>query len=98
MTKFPSQASLIEVGRVWQLQEAKARCSEVVERALKGEPQTVTRRGRPVVVVVDWSTFTRLRGEEASLWEALRAPEPLSEEEAETLFTREAAGYREVGF
>lgn len=51
-----------------------------------------------MVVVVDWATYTRLRGEEASLWEALRAPEPLSEEEAETLFTREAAGYREVGF
>ncbi|GGN02080.1 antitoxin [Thermus composti] len=84
------------MGRVWQLQEAKARFSEVVERALKGEPQTVTRRGRPAVVVLDWETYTRLRGGDTPLLEALRPPEPLPEEEAEALFGREASGYREV--
>jgi prevent-host-death family protein len=85
------------VERTWQLQEAKARFSEVVERALGGEPQAVTRRGRPAVVVLDWATYTRLRGKEASLLEALRPSEPLTDEEAETLFNRSPVEYREVG-
>ncbi|RIH85562.1 type II toxin-antitoxin system Phd/YefM family antitoxin [Calidithermus roseus] len=84
--------------RTWQLQEAKARFSEVVEQALKGEAQTVTRRGRPAVVVLSWETYTRLRGKDISLFEALRPPEPLSDEEAEALSDRSRAGYREVGF
>ncbi|WP_413216938.1 type II toxin-antitoxin system prevent-host-death family antitoxin [Thermus oshimai] len=33
------------VERIWPLQEAKARFSEVVERALRGTPQGVSRRG-----------------------------------------------------
>lgn len=82
--------------RTWQLQEAKARFSQVVEEALKGEPQTVTRRGRPVAVVLDWATYTRLRRGDMSLLEALRPPEPLSEEEAEALASRPGTSYREV--
>ncbi|CTQ34724.1 type II toxin-antitoxin system Phd/YefM family antitoxin [Jannaschia rubra] len=38
---------------MWALQDAKARFSAVVEAALAGKPQRVTRRGKPVVVVVD---------------------------------------------
>ncbi|MCK5801718.1 MAG: type II toxin-antitoxin system Phd/YefM family antitoxin [Lentisphaeria bacterium] len=38
--------------RTWQLQEAKAQFSEVVNRALEDGPQTVTRRGQSVVVVM----------------------------------------------
>lgn len=83
---------------VWQLQEAKARFSEVVERALGGEPQTVTRRGRPAVVVLDWVTYTQLRGQDFSLLEALCPSEPLSDEEAEALANRPETGYREVSF
>lgn len=37
---------------VWQVQEAKNRFSEVIDRALKEGPQTVTRHGRPVVRIV----------------------------------------------
>lgn len=81
----------------WQLQEAKARFSEAVERALKGEAQTVTRRGRPSVVVLDWETYARLRGQNRSLFEALRPAAPLSDEEAEALAGRSQADYREVG-
>jgi len=43
----------------WQLQEAKARFSEVVTRALQEGPQTVTRRGREAVVIVAAETFRR---------------------------------------
>jgi antitoxin Phd len=37
---------------IWQVQEAKNRFSEVIDRALADGPQLVTRHGRPVVRVV----------------------------------------------
>lgn len=36
----------------WKLQDAKARFSELVDRALTEGPQHVTRRGAPTVVVI----------------------------------------------
>lgn len=44
----------------WQLQDAKNRFSEVVDEALQSGPQTVTRRGEPVVVVVSIDTWRRV--------------------------------------
>ncbi|CAN5801990.1 hypothetical protein BH24ACT15_BH24ACT15_25460 [soil metagenome] len=45
----------------WQLQEAKQRLSELVRRAERDGPQTVTRHGRPAVVVIsakDYQSIT----------------------------------------
>jgi antitoxin Phd len=42
---------------VWQLQDAKARLSEVVEAATRGHPQRVTRRGKDAVVIVSAKQF-----------------------------------------
>jgi prevent-host-death family protein len=56
------------VPRQWQLQEAKARFSEVVERALTGDPQVVTRRGRPAVVIIPYAEYERLHGS-TSAWD-----------------------------
>lgn len=47
--------------RKWQLQDAKNRFSELVDRALEEGPQTVTRHGKEVVVVVSKEEFTRRR-------------------------------------
>ena len=50
--------------RMWSVQDAKAKFSAVVEKALAGEPQHVTRRGAPAVVVVsekDWAELSALR-------------------------------------
>jgi antitoxin Phd len=44
----------------WSLQDAKNRFSTVVDAALAGEPQLVTRHGKPAVVVVAAETFERL--------------------------------------
>jgi antitoxin Phd len=55
----------------WQLQEAKARFSEVVERALEGEPQLVTKRGENAVVVISHDEYRRLAQGQKSLLEAL---------------------------
>jgi len=43
----------------WSLQDAKNRFSEVVTAARKS-PQTVTKHGKPAVVVVDVETYQRL--------------------------------------
>ena len=45
----------------WPLQEAKNRFSAVVEAALAGDPQRVTRRGKPAVVVLAVKEYERLR-------------------------------------
>jgi prevent-host-death family protein len=47
--------------RSWQLQEAKNHLSEVVDLALSQGPQTVTRHGKEVVVIVDKQEFERRR-------------------------------------
>ena len=44
----------------WQLRDAKNRFSALVEAALAGEPQQVTRRGKPAVVVLSVSEYERL--------------------------------------
>jgi prevent-host-death family protein len=44
----------------WSLQDAKNRFSAVVEAALKGRPQTVTKRGKPAVVVLAAEEYDRL--------------------------------------
>lgn len=50
--------------KTWQLQDAKNRLSEVVDRAVAEGPQTITRRGKETVVIVsvaDWRQLTRPR-------------------------------------
>lgn len=46
--------------RRWSVQDAKNRFSEVVEAA-RHAPQTVTKHGKPAVVVVDVTEYERLR-------------------------------------
>ncbi|SDZ47583.1 prevent-host-death family protein [Jannaschia faecimaris] len=49
---------------MWTVQDAKAKFSAVVEAALAGEPQHVTRRGEPAVVIVseeDWAALNELK-------------------------------------
>lgn len=43
------------------MQDAKNRFSAVVDAALAGDPQHVTRRGRPAVVVLAVDEYERLR-------------------------------------
>jgi antitoxin Phd len=55
----------------WQLQTAKARFSELVQKATEEGPQTVTRRGKPAVVVVAAEEFERLTERTPTLKELL---------------------------
>lgn len=60
----------------WQIQEAKARFSELVNRTLRDGPQTVTRHGKPVAVLMPADEYRRLRTRGKSL-KALLAAAPL---------------------
>lgn len=55
----------------WTVAEAKARFSEVIDKAAAEGPQTVTRRGRNAVVIVDaeeWERKTRRSGSLAAFF------------------------------
>ena len=41
----------------WKLQDAKNKFSTLVDAAIAGEPQHVTRRGKPAVVVVESNAY-----------------------------------------
>jgi antitoxin Phd len=47
-------------GRRWSVQDAKNRFSEVVEAARR-QPQTVTKHGKPAVVVLAVEEYEKLR-------------------------------------
>lgn len=44
----------------WALQDAKNRLSEVVDAALLGHPQVVTRRGVETAVIISHDEYTRM--------------------------------------
>ncbi len=53
------------VPKKWQLQDAKARFSEVFRLARENGPQRVTKHGREAVVVLSAEEFARLTAAEA---------------------------------
>lgn len=55
----------------WQLQDAKSKLSEMVRKTLEEGPQTITRHGEAVVVMVPVEEFRRLSGEEPDFKEFL---------------------------
>ncbi|WP_431202992.1 type II toxin-antitoxin system Phd/YefM family antitoxin [Bradyrhizobium betae] len=81
--------------RVWSVQDAKNRFSEVVIAAQRA-PQTVTRHGKPAVVILNAAEFERLqelqRARAPSLSDLLLEM-PQDDEE----FTRARIAIRDVG-
>jgi antitoxin Phd len=57
------QASPPDETGYWQLQEAKARFSEVVRRAVESGPQHVTVNGEERAVILSAEDYLRLRGQ-----------------------------------
>lgn len=56
----------------WQLQEAKARLSEVIKKAKKEGPQSITVHGQPSVVVLSRAEYERLKHPRGSFVEFMR--------------------------
>jgi prevent-host-death family protein len=58
---------------VWTLANAKARLSELVERASREGPQTITRNGKATAVVVSFEEWSRKTSRKGTLAEFLLA-------------------------
>ncbi|MGH9523608.1 MAG: type II toxin-antitoxin system Phd/YefM family antitoxin [Terriglobales bacterium] len=55
----------LDMAQKWTVAEAKAKFSEVIDRAQTAGPQTITRNGRKAAVVVaaeEWERKTKRRG------------------------------------
>jgi len=58
---------------IWSVAEAKAKFSEMIERAMSEGPQTITRKGRTAAVVVgaeEWQRKTKRVGNLAEFFAA----------------------------
>ena len=77
----------------WQLQEAKARFSELLRSASKDGPQEITVRGKPEAVVISASEFKRLKKRKPRFVEFMRSS-PLKDVELD--LTRDKSPMREV--
>lgn len=58
--------------QTWQMQEAKARLSELVKQAELDGPQDITIHGRSVAVMLSRAEFDRLTGTGESLVDFMR--------------------------
>ena len=59
--------------RRWQLQEAKAKFSEVVKLANKEGPQEITMRGQPTAILMSLDDFEKIREKKPSLVSLMRS-------------------------
>jgi prevent-host-death family protein len=60
----------------WQVQDAKARFSELLETCLEQGPQVVTKRGVETAVLVPIDQWRRMQAARPTLKQLLLAPEP----------------------
>jgi prevent-host-death family protein len=58
--------------KTWQLQEAKARLSEVIKKASQQGPQTITLHGEPTAVVISNADYERLKHPRGNFVEFMR--------------------------
>ncbi|MBN4055237.1 type II toxin-antitoxin system Phd/YefM family antitoxin [bacterium AH-315-K03] len=79
--------------RQWQLQDAKAKFSEVVKLANQEGPQEITMRGQPTAILLSLEDFEKIKGEKPSLVSFLRSS-PLVGVDLD--LTRDASPAREI--
>ena len=63
----------------YKLADAKARFSEIVQKAMLGEIITVTKENRPVVKIVPIKPATRNPGTGKGIWVAADFDQPLAD-------------------
>lgn len=78
----------------WQLQEAKARLSELVDRVLSQGVQVITRRGKKAVVLLPYDEYQRLTRQSDGL-AAFLLDSPLADSDLQIERSREQP--REIG-
>jgi antitoxin Phd len=55
----------------WQLHEAKNKLSDLVDTAMHGKPQCITKRGEEVVIVIGIKEYQKLKQQKLSFNEYL---------------------------
>ena len=53
--------------KVWQLQDAKNKFSQLVDEAIKDGPKEITRHGKKVAVLISHQDYQKLRKRKTSL-------------------------------
>jgi prevent-host-death family protein len=76
------------MSKTWQLQDAKARFSEVVKRASAEGPQIVTYRGVDRVVVLSIEAYRSLEARKPTLLDHLLAGPKLDDETVDAINER----------
>ena len=83
---------------VWQLQEAKARLSELVRRAVDEGPQHVSIRGEPAAVVLSEQEYRQLTSQRPSIVDHILAGEPWPDELVDAINDRPSGPDRNIDF
>lgn len=79
--------------QTWQIQEAKAKMSELIKRA-QAQPQDITLHGKSVAVVISRETYNRVFQADMSLVEFMRCSPLYDADDVE--FERDKSLTREV--
>jgi prevent-host-death family protein len=82
----------------WQLQDAKARFSEVVKRAREQGPQHVSVRGEPAVVVISEEEFAKLASPGPSVVDHILDGEPWPDDLVVAINARPRDPGRDIAF
>jgi prevent-host-death family protein len=82
----------------WQLQDAKNRFSELIQRARKEGPQVVTLRGKRAAVVLSAETYDELVAKHPSLVDHLLSGPAWPDDLVEAISTRSKMPSRNVAF
>ena len=56
----------------WQMQEAKAKFSELIKNVVNKEPQLISVRGKPTVVFISFDKYKNLMSNKISFIELMR--------------------------
>lgn len=58
--------------QTWQMQEAKAKFSELIKNVVNKEPQLISVRGKPTVVVISFDKYKNLTSHKMNFVELMR--------------------------
>lgn len=83
---------------IWQLQDAKARFSELVRRAVEEGPQHVSVRGEPAAVVLSEAEYRQLSGARPTIVDHILSGEPWPDDVIEAINDRSQATDRDIAF
>ena len=96
----PSESSRLGAGAGrlthWRLQDAKARFSELVKKAVEEGPQHVSVRGAPCVVVISEAAFSKLTRRRRSIVDHLLADPPWPDDVVDAINDRPRDTGRDV--